>query len=147
MRRSLILAGLVAALALALPAAAVAQKTTKPADKKTPGAPKTETKEQKLAGGKFTGTVVSVEGSQKTLTVQMTLQVPVVNRDEVNAVQAWQVELAKAKDVNRAAECQRNIAYHSQRVYSFQEKKENVDLQTIENVKVRTANPPTAFDD
>src|SRR4051794_19542995 len=114
MRRSLTLAGLVAAFALALPAAASAQKTdkpAKPADKRTPGAPKTETKEQKLAGGKFTGTVISVEGSQKTLTVQLTLQVPVVNRDELNSVQAWQVELAKAKDVNRAAECQRNIAY------------------------------------
>jgi hypothetical protein len=112
------------------------------------------TKDQVTPTLKFLAKVVKVNGSNKSLTVQLTESIVVVDRYQASRLIYWEQRLIDAqRDKNAASrlkrtqEAQKWIVYHQARLYQRRDQHQNVDLQTVDDVKVRTLQLPPAYDD
>lgn len=153
MRRNMLFVCGLVVLGLVFPV----QGVDKPATDKKPPAPKEKVenpKDKLVASGSVMGTLTAVEGSSKNFTVQVKYKVPVLDQNQYNSYVSWQQELLKAPTIanptdraNHIQKCQNYLTYHQARLYSAQEKTENIELVAGEEMKVRVANPPVAFDD
>jgi hypothetical protein len=98
--------------------------------------------------GKVTGEVSNFDENKKTLKV--TVEVPVINQNEAQALAQAEADYARAlskrpPDVNGANQALQNIANHKAKLYKG-EKKTN-EWAMLDDAKVRTQNPPVVFDD
>jgi hypothetical protein len=112
------------------------------------------TKDQVTPTLKFLGKVLKVNGSNKTLTVELTQSIVVVDRYQAGRLLYWEQRLIDAqRDRNptnrlkRTQEAQNWIVYHQARLYQRRDQHQNLDLQAVDDVKVRTLQLPPVFDD
>lgn len=104
--------------------------------------------EKTIKAGQVTGKVVSVNETAKSITLEVAYQVP--NVGELQAVENAKINLARAiagRDYGGAANAQRDLAYHSALAARGDRKTKNVDITGTDDVKVRLAEPPPAYDD
>jgi hypothetical protein len=112
------------------------------------------TKDQPTPTLKFLGKVVRLNGSNKSLTVELTESIIVVDRYQAGRILYWEQRLIDAqRDRNptnrlkRTQEAQNWIVYHQASLYRRHDQHQNVDLQAADDVQVRTLQLPPVFDD
>lgn len=141
-----------AALALLLAPALVAADDK---DKKDPAPdakkddPTTNT-EKTIKAGTVAGKVVGVNGTSKSLTIDITYEYAVTNEGEVTAVANAENSLRAAiarRDLAGVANAQRDIAYHQARTQKMERKTQKKDFTSTDDAKVRLTDPPPAYDD
>ena len=98
------------------------------------------------------GKVVEVNETAKSLKVEVTIQYSKPNIGEIQAMEQAKINYAQAlakrpPDVNGALNAERDMAYHSARTTSIEKKTQQVDVSSTDDVKVRLAEPPPAYDD
>ncbi len=117
----------------------------KPADAKK-DADKNPNAEHYVKAGEIAGKIVAVNESRKSLRLQV--KVPMLNQGAVNAIANAERQYAQAAargDRNGAASALRTIAQQEANLYTYQDKE--VEVATLDDVKVRLSQPPAAFDD
>ncbi|HVS34369.1 MAG TPA: hypothetical protein VMS17_02240 [Gemmataceae bacterium] len=140
----------IAALALSLavlPAFADDKKDPAP-DAKPPDA--ATNNEKTIKAGTVAGKVLDVNETAKSLKVEVIIEYAKPNIGELQAYQQAQINYANAlarRDVNGALSAQRDMAYHAARTTSVEKKTQNVDITSSDDLKVRMAEPPPAYDD
>ena len=136
---------------VAMPAVA-ADKAKDKAEAKN--AEKGITSEKMYRAGQLAGKILTVNESKKSIRLQVTLQYPKLNQGALNSLVQAQLNMQQAalnRDPNGRAQgilnAQRQILQAQATLYQMQTTTKDVELQTTEEVKVRQANPPEAFDD
>jgi hypothetical protein len=151
MRRVLFGTGLVSALVC--PALAADDKDP---DKDKPDSKEIkEAKDKLVSAGKITGKLTRVDGSQKYLTVQVTLKVAELKHDAPQHLVNLQRQLAEAGLIRNPVQRQQRIAeiqgqitrYQTTGMYTTKDQQQKFELQATDDVKVRMQNPPVDFDD
>jgi hypothetical protein len=108
------------------------------------------TPEKMIKQGQLTGKIVAVDETKKSLKIQLTYSLPKFNQGEYNgllqAQRDYQNALAR-RDANAARNAANAVAQHQAKLYTYEQKTKDIDLQTIDEVVVRAAAPPPAFDD
>jgi len=106
--------------------------------------------EKLLTVGQVTGKILTVVESKKSIRLQVTL--PKVDTGSLQAMAQAQQEMQQAylqRDPNQRIQAIRNAQQKylqaQQKLYTTENKE--IELQTIDEVKVRTANPPERFDE
>ena len=156
MRRHLLGLCTLFALVAFLPAYAADDKKD---EKKTDQAklPKDEKQafDKTVTAGELTGKLVQWgEGSQKNLTLQMTIKYQVPNQGALNnlvnlrnqAIEASR-DASPANRVKRLTEIQVEIAKNQANAIQTKEAHKNIDLQVSDDMKVRVMQAPTLLDD
>jgi hypothetical protein len=123
---------------------------TKPDDKK-----KDDDKDKKdklLPAGTLQGKITKLDADKKTMSVEVTIYFQKLNTDEYKGMldaqsRYNQAFLKRPVDVNGAAQAQRDYVTHYGKLYSIDKKTQELDLQIIDDAKIRVSNPPIAFDD
>ena len=117
-------------------------------------ADKSVTTEKMYRAGQLAGKVLTVVESKKSLRLQVTLQYPKLNPGALNSLIQAQNSMQQAaynRDANARAQgilnAQRQMVQAQATLYQMQSMTKDVELQTTEDVKVRLAHPPEAFDD
>jgi hypothetical protein len=106
--------------------------------------------EKALKAGQITGKILAVIESKTSLRLQITLQIPKLNQGAVTALQQAQINYAQAaarRNVAGMLNAQRSMAQHQANLYTLATATKEVELEAIEDVKVRLANPPDLLDD
>jgi hypothetical protein len=136
------------ALFLVVPVLAADDDETKPKDENKPK------KGKQTPTLKFLAKLVKVNKSSKILTVELHQPIVVANNHHIRNVAHWQRKLVEAGRVKkpqdrakRIAEAQNHIAFHEARSFQVKDKHQNVDLQAVEDLQVRTMVLPPAYDD
>ena len=120
----------------------------KPDDKK-----KDDDKDKKdklLPAGTLQGKIKNLDVEKKTMKLEVTYYYQKPNNDEYRAMlnaQNSYIQAVQKRDARGAAQAQQDIATHSAKLYSTEKKTMDVDLQIMDDAKIRVANPPVAFDD
>ncbi len=136
-------ASLVLALGFTVAATAADKKPRQP-----------ESREKLLASGALTGTLTQVEPTAQWLTLRVTQKVPVRNvgaEQNLASLQQQLLQQATNKNLvdraNQVARIQREIADNRANLVTYQDKNQEFELQAADEIKVRQAHPPVAFDD
>ncbi len=138
---------------LAMPAVgADKDKAKDKADAKA--AEKGVTSEKMYRAGQLAGKILTVVESKKSIRLQVTLQYPKLNQGSLNSLVQAQLNMQRAA-YNTNPQSRAQGIYNAQMqmlraqatLYSVQTMTKDVELQTTDEVKVRQAHPPEAFDD
>jgi hypothetical protein len=120
------------------------------ADKKdAPDAKKDVVNKDSMKAGELVGKLTNVDETKKAIRLQVTIEYTELNGGEANALAQEERNLAIAqakRDVNGIVSAERNIAIHTAKLYDVKQKTKDLDLQTIDDVKVRLTNPPPQYD-
>ena len=108
--------------------------------------------EKTVKAGTLAGKVVEVNETAKSIKVEYTIEYAKPNVGEMQALQQAQIQYAQAlakrpPDINGALNAQQSMAYHAARTQSIEKKTQQVDVTSIDDVKVRLTEPPPAYDD
>jgi hypothetical protein len=105
----------------------------------------------KLRRSKFVeGEVVSVEGSHKTLSINVTVKLPRINPAEVEAFASSQrdyVNAAAGRNVQGMIQARAAMAQHQANLITYESHPVKLDLEAAADVIVRTAEPPVEYDE
>ena len=119
-------------------------------DDKKPEPDKKDTPEKLIKQGQLPGKILSIDETKKSIKFQLSYSLPKLNENEYRAYVQAQVDYARAlakKDLNGVRNAMNSMAQHQRNLYTYEQKTKDLDLQTIDDVVVRLANPPPAFDD
>jgi hypothetical protein len=118
------------------------------------GAPKKDDKdansEKMIAAGQVVGKITNIYEGQKKLRLQIAMTVPKLNQGAVNAYNQAQIQYQQAaakRDINGMNNAQMQMARQQAMLYTYERKTQDIDIQTTEDVVVRSQNPPEQFDD
>jgi hypothetical protein len=103
-----------------------------------------------VTAGKMNGELVSVDESKKTLKVKLTSEVRTLNQNEAQALAQEQANLARAiaaRNAQGAQQAQQNILNHERNLYKVEQKTQEVEVPTLDDVKIRVSTPAVVFDD
>ena len=106
--------------------------------------------EKTIKAGTVAGKVVEVNETAKSLKVEVTIEYSKPNLGEMQALQQAKINYARAvasRDVNGALNAQVDMANHAARLSSIEKKTQQVEVASTDDVKVRQAEPPPAYDD
>jgi len=110
--------------------------------------------EKMIKAGQLTGTLVAVVETKKSLRLKVPYAVPKLNEGELNNMARAQQDLVNAaynrdprERLRGIQDAQVRLLQAQARLYKLEEKSQEVELSTTEDVKVRTARPPDQFDD
>jgi hypothetical protein len=126
------------------------QKTDKKPDSRKTEAAKHVNTDKSLKAGQLTGKIVSVIESKKALRLQISLQYSQINPGAVQSMQQANLQLMQARlnhDLNGMLAAQSSLMQNQANMYTLKTITQDVELQTIDDVVVRLANPPPQFDD
>jgi hypothetical protein len=143
MKRTLHLAALIVALAVVLPAGADDKKVDPaklPADQK-------DAASKMITAGELTGKLLNVEAAKKTVNLEVTLTYAVPNLSAIQAIANLKLQLATTRDPNAARSYMVQMAQQEANAYQIKKEAHTVDIETADDLKVRMANPPIAFDE
>lgn len=120
------------------------------------GAPKKDDKdgnsEKMIAAGMVVGKITNVYEGQKKLRIQIAMTVPKFNQGAANALAQAQLRYQQAMakrpvDINGMNAAQLDMARQQAMLYTLERKTQDIDVQTTDEVVVRSENPPEQFDD
>lgn len=102
--------------------------------------------------GQLVGKVVEVNETKKSIRLQVGYDVAKPNVGEIQALMNCKAQIAQAMygrppDYNQIASLQQQMAQHSARLQTIEHKTQDVELTGTDDVKIRLAEPPPAFDD
>jgi hypothetical protein len=124
----------------------------KPAAKK-PDAKK-EAKEKLIATGQLFGRLTEVDGSARTLTLEVTLQIPVPNEEAVARHAELAQELLEALTIpdpgerlDRVREVRAAMVENAANLYTIEEQQQSIPLQGVDELQVRVLKLPPVYDD
>jgi hypothetical protein len=103
-----------------------------------------------VPAGKMNGELVNVDESKKTLKVKLTTEVRTLNQGEAQALTQAEADYARAvaqKNPQAASQAMQNIAVHQRNLYKVEQKSQEVEVPTLDDVKVRIPTPAVVFDD
>ncbi len=100
-----------------------------------------------LNAGQLTGKITAVIESKRSLRLQVTLQVPVLNPGAAVGLQQAQMQMARARSRQDVINARMALMQNQAMLYSMQSYTKDIELQASEDVVVRMANPPPKFDD
>ena len=123
------------------------KKDPAPDAKKDDPAPNTE---KTIKAGTITGKVAAVNGTGKTITLEIVYEYSRPNLGEMQALEQARVNLARAiasRNPGDAANAERDIALHSLRLTQVERKTKNKEFPSTDDAKVRLTEPPPAYDD
>jgi hypothetical protein len=103
--------------------------------------------EKMVKAGVVTGKIMGVVESKKSIRIQVTFQVPKLNAGQLQAVQRAQVQMAQANSPQAMINARNALAQAQANLYSMQSVQKDYELQAVDDIKVRAANPPAQFDD
>jgi len=108
------------------------------------------TSEKMLKAGQLSGKIMAIVESKKALRIQVTVPVQKLNEGAVNglaqAQQSYQ-QAALHRDANGMMNAQRDMIRHQANLYTVENRSQDMEVGTIDDVKVRAAQPPEQFDD
>jgi hypothetical protein len=114
----------------------------------------TGTSEKMLKAGLLQGKVLTVAESKKSLRLQITFNIPKLNQGALSGYLQAQQSLQQAllntnpqQRLQQMLQAQQQMAQHQAQMYQPESITRDVELQTIEDVKVRMLTPPPQFDD
>ena len=123
-------------------------------DKKDPADAKKDdaNTEKTIKAGVLAGKLVEVNETKKSIRLQVGYDVAKPNVGEIQALASCQAQLAQAMyrrppDYNQIASLQQQMVQHAARTTSVEHKTQDVEVTATDDVKVRLAEPPPAFDD
>jgi hypothetical protein len=125
-----------------------ADKKDAPDAKKDPDKKDVNTKDS-LKAGELVGKLTNVDETKKAIKLQITIEYPELNVGEAQALAQSERDLAVAqakRDFQGVLNAQNAMAQHQAKLYNVKSQTKDLDLQTIEDVKVRLANPPPQYD-
>jgi hypothetical protein len=106
--------------------------------------------EKSIRAGELRGKIVAVIESKKSLRLSIPLQVPRINAGELRAAANdevnYKLQLARG-NASAAAQHLYNMQIHQARSVTVHTEYKEIELQTIEDVKIRLANPAPDYDD
>ena len=108
-----------------------------------------EVKDKLIQTGVLPGQLVELNREGKTFTLRVTLRIPVPDLDVAQEIVGLQAQLALAArsgDIGTIQDLQAQIVAQYQSLYSFEEKEEDIALESIPDVKVRRLRLPPVFD-
>jgi hypothetical protein len=108
------------------------------------------TTEKMYRAGQLAGKVLTVVESKKSIRLQVTLQYPKLNQGALNSLVQAQANMQQAalnRDRQGVLNAQRQMLQAQATLYTLESTTKDVELQTTDEVKVRQAQPPEAFDD
>jgi hypothetical protein len=111
---------------------------------------KKDTPEKLVKQGQLPGKILAIDETKKSIKFQLTYTIPKLNEGEYRGLLQAQGDYQRAlarKDANAARNAANAAAQHQARLYTYEKKTKDLDLQTTDEVIVRAANPPPAFDD
>jgi hypothetical protein len=110
--------------------------------------------EKKIKAGQLSGKIVAVNESKKSIRLKVTYTVPKLNTGAVNQLTQAQLAMQRAaanpdprQRIQAIQQAQVQMAQAKQNVYTYEQKSQDLELQTTEDVKVRMAKPPEQFDE
>jgi len=112
--------------------------------------PGEKTTEKMVKAGQIRGTITSINESKKSLKLKLKVSYTVPDKGAIqaflNAQRDYQVALLK-RDVNAAANAQRTMLEQQARMYKVESKDVDYEVQSQDEVVVRTMILPERFDD
>lgn len=144
-------AGLALLIGLTLPLAAAddAKDKKKDLDKEKP-----KEAEKLVPLGQYTGVLTSIGGSDKLLTVKITIRYMEPNasafQNQQNLIRRQAEVMRQPNPIERQrqlAQLAYDMAQNQRNLYTKKEVSKDVDVQVADGAKVRSINPPLAFDD
>jgi hypothetical protein len=113
-----------------------------------------KTTDKMIKAGELTGNIIAINESKKSMRVKVTYTVPKLNQGAVNQVTQAQLALQRAmanrnprQQYQAVQQAQLQLLRAQQNLYTMQQKSQELELETTEDVKVRMAKPPDQFDD
>ncbi len=106
--------------------------------------------EKTIKAGTVSGKVVEVNETGKSIKVEVTIEYSKPNYGEMQALESCEIQLRQAiaqRNYGNVASLQQQIAQHSLHTSSVERKTHQVDVAGTDDVKVRVAEPPPAYDD
>jgi hypothetical protein len=131
----------------AAPKDAPAKDAPKKDEKKDP-----EEKKDKdwVKAGQMSGELVNINDSKKTIKVKLTTEIRTINQGEAQGLAQAEANLQRAiagRDANGVRQAQQDIVTHTRNLYKLEKKTQEVEVPTLDDVKVRIPAPPVAYDD
>jgi len=96
------------------------------------------------------GEMVKNHGTKKTRKVKLTAEIRTINQGEAQALLQAEGNLQRAiatRDANGVRQAQQDIATHTRNLYKVEKKTQEVEVPTLDDVKIRIPSPPVAYDD
>jgi flagellar basal body-associated protein FliL len=143
MRRVVFAVGLGTIMALVSSSAADDTKDTSP--KKD--SPKKAVKEKPIKTDSFTGKLIRVEGSQRTLAVRVTAKIPQENTGAAQNLANLKLQLLTARDPNSIRNITVQMAQNQANLVNYKDQSKDVELEIADDLKVRTLVEPIEYDD
>ena len=109
-----------------------------------------KTTEKMVKAGQLVGKVLAVNESKKGLRLEVTVAIPKLNPGELNGLAQAQRDYQVARlrgDVGGMASAQRSMAQHQANLYTIEKHTQKVDVESTDDVVVRTAVPKEQFDE
>ena len=106
--------------------------------------------EKTIKAGTVSGKVVEVNETGKSIKVEVTIEYSKPNYGEMQALESCEIQLRQAiaqRNYGNVASLQQQIAQHSLHTSTVERKTHQVDVAGTDDVKVRVAEPPPAYDD
>jgi len=103
-----------------------------------------------VKAGQVFGKVMAVYEDKRKIRIQVTFHIPKLNTGAVQQLRDAQVRLVQAqgnRDLNAIRQAQIDIARAQATLYTSEKKTQDVELQAIDDVVVRTRHPRDAFDE
>jgi hypothetical protein len=125
-------------------------KDAKPDAKKEIDKKEAKETERKYKDGVLRGTIKNVDETKRQLRLELAIPITKLNEGEARALVQEQANLQTAilkRDANGIANANNAIAQHQARLYSIETKKVDIQVTTVEDLKVRLARPPVQFDE
>jgi hypothetical protein len=124
----------------------------KKGDDAKPDEPKKEEekKEKLLPAGTLQGKITKFDEDKKTFKLEITFSVAKVNEGEANAYLQAQTQYQQAmvnRNSQQLANAMRDMQTHYAKLYNYEKKTQEVELQILDDAKIRMVAPPPAFDD
>jgi hypothetical protein len=150
MRHLLSTIGLLLLVAFLVPSSPADDDTDPPTKKATPTKSKTKETPPKEKKGKteyLTGKLTQVEGAQRYLTVQVTQKVPQENAGAAQNIMNLKRQLIGNTDRNSIRSIYIQMAQEQQKLITYKDETKNLELQAVDELKVRTMLEPVEYDD
>jgi hypothetical protein len=134
------------------PAKDAPAKGTPAKDAPAKDAPKPDEKKDKdwVKAGQLSGELVNIDDSKKILKVKLTTEIRTIDQGEAQGLVQAEANLQRAiasRDANGVRQAQQDIVNHQRNLYKIEKKTQDVEVPTLEDVKIRIPSPPVVYDD
>jgi hypothetical protein len=100
-----------------------------------------------VKAGRVVGKVIGVNETKKSVRVQITYTILKLNTGALNSMIQAKQQMAQATDQNGLIQAQQNYLKAQATLYQPEQKTQDIEVTTTEDVKIRVREPKAQFDD